>query len=327
MGRGMAGQAMRRSLAIVDIMHPELGIQPALDAKRGCPLDAIGRERENRVLLVANPHALHAATIVEGARAGFKAIIAEKPACVSLEQVATLGGIAIPVSICHGYRVMWGPRTIRHMIAAKELGRVIAVDGRCWQSSTAQRALDPTPNFQLWKSDPTLSGPSDVLLDNGSHWVDLATYLMGEPARKGMVWVSYVNAEAPHRDTHVHLDLLFSENRPARASISKTVHGAGNDFEFTVIGSRRSATWAFQRPDVIEVGDAGTRTTLHRKDVSMGSGSRPFHGLGWLEGYVEVIRQTLLGLIGKSTAAVPTLAEGLQTMKTIFSLDKRWIDT
>ncbi len=327
MGRGMAGQAMRKSLAVVGSMHPELAIQPALDAERGRPLDAIGRECANRVLLVANPHALHAAAIAEGFRAGFRAIIAEKPACVSIEQLATLDGIAIPVSICHGYRVMWGPRTIRQMIVANELGRIVALDGRGWQSSAAQRALDPSPNFQLWKNDPTLSGPSDVLIDNGSHWVDLATYLMGEPARKGTVWLSYVNAEAPHRDTHVHLDLLFSENRPARVSISKTVHGAGNDFEFTVIGSRRSATWAFLRPDVIEVGDAGTRTTLHRKDVSIGSGSRPFHSLGWLEGYVEIIRQTLLGLIGKSTAAIPTLAEGLQVMKTIFTLEKRWIDT
>jgi predicted dehydrogenase len=325
-GRGMAGQAMRRSLAIVGLMHPELEIQPALDAERGRPLDAIGRESEHRVLLVANPHALHAAAIVEGARAGFKAIIAEKPACVSSEQMVKLDGIAIPVSICHGYRVMWGPRTIRHMIAANELGRIIAVDGRCWQSSAAQRALDPTQPFQLWKNDPTLSGPSDVLIDNGSHWVDLATYLMGEPARKGTGWVSYVNAEAPHRDTHAHLDLLFSEGRQARASISKTVHGAGNDLEFTVIGSRRSATWAFLRPDIIEVGDGGTRTTLHRKDFSMGSGSRPFHGVGWLEGYVEIIRQTLLGLIGKSTVAVPTLAEGLQVMKTIFSLERSRIE-
>jgi predicted dehydrogenase len=161
------------------------------------------------------------------------------------------------------------------------------------------------------------------LIDNGCHWVDLAIYLMGEPARRGTAWLSYVNAEAPHRDTHVHLDLFFSGDRPARASISKTVHGAGNEFEITVIGSRRSASWAFLRPDVIEIGDGATRSALHRKDVSAGSGTRAFHGLGWLEGYVEIIRQTLLGLLGGSTAAVPTLAEGLQVMRTIFSLERR----
>jgi len=321
-GRGQAGQAMLRSLAIVGLMHPELEIRPAVQAERGRPLHAVSRGLENPVLLVANPHALHAATIIEGVKVGFKAIIAEKPACVSPEQLATLEGIQIPVSICHGYRVMWGPRTVRHMIAANDLGRIIALDGRCWQSSAAQRALDPAPNFQLWKNDPALSGPSDALIDNGSHWIDLATFLMGEPAQRGSAWVSYINAEAPHRDTHVHLDLVFSEARQARASISKTVHGAGNDLEFTVIGSRRSASWRFLRPDEIEIGDGAERKTIHRKDTSMGSGSRPFHGLGWLEGYVEIIRQTLLGLAGKNTAAVPTLAEGLQVMNTIFLLER-----
>jgi predicted dehydrogenase len=321
-GRGMAGQAMLRGVAVAGLMHPELGIRPILQAARARPLNELSRGLENPVLLVANPHALHAPAIIEGEKAGFKAIIAEKPACVSPEQLTALQNIRIPVSICHGYRVMWGPRTVQQMIAANELGQIIALDGRCWSSAAAQWALDPSPRDRLWKNDPILSGPSDALIDNASHWIDLATYLMGEPAQRGNVWLSYINAEAPHRDTHVHLDLVFSGARRARASVSKTVHGAANDLEFTVIGSRRSATWAFSRPDLIEVGDGAERKVIHRKDTSMGSGSRPFHGLGWLEGYVEIIRQTLLGLAGKSTAAVPTLAEGLQVMNTIFSLER-----
>lgn len=322
LGRGASGQAMLRSLAVVGMTNPELGIRPAIQAPRGARLAELRRSLENPVLLVANPHALHTPAILEGVAAGYKAIVTEKPPCISPEQLAELEALQFPVSVCHVYRAMWGPRTIRKMIAANELGEIIAVDARCWLSSSAQRARDSSAPFQLWKNDPALTGPFDVLIDNVSHWVDMAIYLMGEPPQHGSVWLSYINAEAPHRDTHAHVTLVFRGGRPVRASISKTVHGTGNDFEFTVIGSHRAATWAFPRPDVIEVGEGGERRLIPRQDSAIGSGVRAFHALGWTEGYVEIIRQTLLGLIGRSTAAVPTLAEGLQVMRTIFSLEK-----
>lgn len=315
---------MVRGLAVASLMYPELGIRSAVQLQRdGRLAEAIGSGKGNPVLLIANPHALHAPMITEGERVGFKAVIVEKPACVSPEQVDALKRVQIPVSVCHGYRVMWGPRTIRDMILANELGSIIAVDARWWQAVAAERALDTSPAaFQLWKNDPALSGPFDVLIDNGSHWIDLAIFLLGEPPIRGTVWSSYVNAEAAHRDTHIHLDLVFSGARRARASLSKTVHGTTSHLEFTVIGSRRSATWRFLQPDVIEIGDKAERKVMQRQDATMGSMSRPVHGLGWIEGYVEIISQTLLGLAGKSHAAVPTLAEGLRVMETIFSLER-----
>ena len=238
----MAGQAFSRALKVVSTLHPECGLLPEKFIERKTPLESALHAAENPLLLVANPHALHTPAIVAGAQAGARAIITEKPACVSLQQLAELEQVSTPVYVCHGYRAMWGPRQMQQMIRQGDLGEIVSVEGLYWQSSAAQRMLDPSPAFQLWKNDPLLSGPFDALVDLGSHWIDLAFFLMSEPCREMRAWLSYANAEAPHRDTHVHLDLIFGSGRRGRASISKTVHGASNDLQITVLGTQVSLT-------------------------------------------------------------------------------------
>jgi predicted dehydrogenase len=181
--------------------------------------------------------------------------------------------------------------------------------------------LESSPKPHPWKNDPTLSGGSDALIDIGVHWADTAAFLMGEPGFKGTAWLSYANAEAPHRDTHVHLNLEFSGGRRAMGSISKTFHGAANDFEVTLIGTRQSATWNFMEPDGIWLGKGGSRIFLPRKENSLGSHQPPFHGLGWLEGYIEITRQLLLELQGQGGGNYPRLENNLKVLESLFSLE------
>ena len=120
-------------------------------------------------------------------------------------------------------------------------------------------------------------------------------------------------------DTHVHLFLKFAGDRRAIASISKTVHGATNNFEYTVIGTKGTATWRFLQPDEVEFGRGGRTSILRRKTPMESSGSVPFHGLGWLEGYVEITRQTLRQVSGLDSVPVPTLDEALDTMDVLLN--------
>ena len=221
LGRGMAGQAFQKSLAILSLQHPDWGIQETLPLSRNQKPD-ITLKTPNPILFIANPHGLHAQSILEGEKAGFKAMVVEKPACVNLKEIESLKVVRIPVAVCHGYHQMWGPQTLKQMLDAGEFGELISIEGHYWQSSAAQKALEPTPKPHPWKNDPALSGGSDALIDIGIHWVETAAFLMGEPGFKGRAWLSYANAEAPHRDTHVHLNLQFSGGRRAMASVSKT---------------------------------------------------------------------------------------------------------
>ena len=318
-GRGMAGKAILRSLDIISHVDPELQLLPLRIADRGAPLKSYLAEDAHSVLFLANPSGLHAQSILEGIQAGFTAIAADKPVCVRPEEISQLRNTQALVTVFHGYRAMWGARMIKRMIEDGELGDVFAFESRYWQSSGIQTPPKADPAKESWKNDLLLNGPHDALTDLGSHVVDICHYLMGVRAAESRCWLSYRNAAVQHRDTHVHLQLGFSGSRHALASLSKTVHGATNDFEFMVVGTRGSATWRFLRPDEVEYG-SGSRSSFIRREVpSASSETKPFHGMGWLEGYVEITRQTLRRASGLTYTEVPVLSESLDVMDVLLN--------
>jgi len=318
-GRGMAGQAILKSLAIVSQMDPDLNLLPVRIVPRGDPPASCRSAEADNILFIANPSGLHAQFILNGAQSRFAAIATDKPVCVRPDEIPLLRNIPIPVTVFHGYRVMWGTRTIKEMIDSGELGDVFSFESRYWQSSSAQRAQSGAPEKRSWTNDLKLNGPSDTLTDLGSHVVDICLHLMGEKPAESKCWVSYQNAAAPFRDTHVHLFMKFAGDRRAIASISKTVHGAANEFEYTVLGTKGTATWRFLRPDEVELGIGAKRSFVRRKGPLKSSGSSPFHGLGWLEGYVEIIHQTVRLVSGLDSVPVPTLEEALDAMDVLLN--------
>lgn len=321
-GQGMAGQAILKSLAIISQMDPDLNIAPIQIVPRGTPLHPYNSTEMMNVLFLAGPSGLHAQQIEEGDAAGFHAIATEKPVCVRSEELDRLSNIRTPVTVFHGYRVLWGTQTIKQMIDAGELGEIFSFEARYWQSSAARNALENNPEKRIWKNDLDLNGPTDALVDLGSHVTDICLYLMADVPLESKCWLGYRNAAAPHRDTHIHLIMKFPGDRRALASISKTVHGAANNLEYTVIGSRGTATWRFLNPDEIQCGAGNRVTTIFRGKNNPSSGAAPFHGLGWLEGYVEITRHTLRHACGLEFMPVPTLKETLLVMQTLLSAER-----
>ena len=313
-GRGQAGLAMAKALSTISAIHPEIEILSPIWVARETPLRSIARNpKAKSLLLIATPSALHARHILEGEKAEFQTIVAEKPACVSLAEIVRLRRVTSTVNICHGYRMMWGPQTISAMIAAGELGSVFSIEGHYWQSSAAEKALSPKNNNspKKWKNDASLSGPYDTLLDIGTHWVDLASFFARNPPRRISGWISHVNAETRHRDTHIHLDLEFPKSIRGVGSISKTAHGSGNELEIKIFGSQKSISWSLQNPDILQIGHGAELKLMRRSEMNWGSQQWPFHGMGWLEGYIEIIHQTILEMGGKARRLPPTLKESL----------------
>lgn len=127
--------------------------------------------------MIATPHALHSKAILEADKSGFKLIVVEKPVAVSLDQVKSLRSVKTPVAVLHGYRQSWGIQTLKKMIDEGSLGDIISIEGKYWQSSSAQKALQGTKSTS-WKNDPSLSGEADTLVDLASHWADACRFLM-----------------------------------------------------------------------------------------------------------------------------------------------------
>lgn len=301
-GRGRAGQAIHEAIAVLSSLSAqsaEISWAAPVWLSREAPL--VPAASGLSLAFIANPNAFHAARILEADRAGFAGIACEKPACISEAEATLLRKVKTPTAIFHGFRQMWGPQTMREMIASGDLGELISVEGRYWQSSAAERAQKHDQSGGVstsWKNDAGMIGPSDTLLDLGTHWADLAVFLLGQPPARVSGWASYVNAEQPHRDTHVHLLLETPSGTRAFGSISKTVHGATNILEMTVIGAKRSLSWSMQNPDELLIGEGRDRRVLTRKSNDLGSQKAPFHGMGWLEGYIEITRQLVIQVAG-----------------------------
>jgi predicted dehydrogenase len=312
---------MERSLRIAETLEPELSMAKPTYIERGTPLTRYIKTGAKNLLCIANPHAYHTATLREGLSAGFDGIVVDKPVAISREQVSQIRGVTVPVGVCHGYRMMWGPQTIKEMCSRGEIGQIFSIEGSYLQSSSAQAALNPSkPSRQAWKNDPNSSGPSDALFDIGSHWSDMAIWLVGALPHSARAKFSYVNAETEHRDSHVYLDLDFSSGIAARATISKTYHGTSNNFEITALGSKGALTWRFLNPDEITYGVGGSYSVLRRTDATFGSCQRPFHGTGWLEGYTEVIHQIIRSVYGLDARSVPSLEEQADLFDILLSL-------
>ncbi|MDH4350412.1 MAG: Gfo/Idh/MocA family oxidoreductase, partial [Gemmatimonadota bacterium] len=280
-GRGAAGMALRHALAL----YPD-AVAPAAWHPREAPL-SVPSDPERALIVVASPHALHTPRLREAAERGYRFAICEKPAAVDLSQVEALAGLPMATWICHGYRLLWGPQELRRAVADGRFGTLVSIEGRYWQSSATRAS-----GGDSWKDTPALSGAYDVLLDLATHWVDLVTCLCGRLPDATSVRRWFVNAGAPHRETHVHVTMQFGD-LVSFGSVSKTVHGAGNMLEVALVGERASARWSFERPDVIVWGSGGSCSTQVRSERELPARPAPFHGLGWMEGYGRLVGEVV----------------------------------
>lgn len=320
-GSGMSAKAIAKALSVVNIVEDAVEVAPPIRVQRNQSLQGLTDGVENPVLCLGNPHGLHARYVLEGVDAGFDHMVLEKPVCVTLEEVEQLRGVTADVAVLHGFRQMWGPQTIKEMVARGELGQLMSIEGRYWQSSAAEIAVsDEPPADKTWKGDIALNGRYDTYLDLGTHWTDLVFFLAGEMPKTARQWLSHVNALADHRDTHNHIYFEFSNFR-ALGSISKTLHGAGNHLELNVLGQKQAATWRLQRPDEIEIGRGNVQTYVRRRAGRYGSHQPPFHGVGWLEGYTEVVRCSLVRRAGGDAPPPPSLQECLRVVESLLKAE------
>lgn len=321
LGSGRAGQAAAKAFALLSVIRPDLSIAPAVTLRRGESLADARQRFESPILCVANPHALHPNAILEAESAGFAGVLCEKPAAVNLEQVAALRRVLAKVAVLHVYRETWGMRTLHRMVQEGAFGEVFAIEGRYWQASAAERLLKRAAGELKpgWKDDPKLAGGFDTYLDVGVHWVDAASYLYGGAPRAVKAWLSHAGSDSSARDTHVQLCLDYPRGR-GFASISKILHGAPNHFEINVLGSKLSGTWHFLNPDEILLGEGRSRRVLTRQESSLGSRQDPHHGVGWLEGYVEIAGALCDSILGRP-GTYPALGEHLDLLEAMLKAE------
>jgi predicted dehydrogenase len=323
LGYGFMGRAHSRALRMLSTIEERPAAVPRLVSICGRDQAAVERARREwgwesatadwreqladpRVGAFDNvgPNALHLEPSLAAVAAG-KHVLCEKPLARTAFEARRLWTEARRAGVVHmcGFNLRFLPavQLARDLIRAGELGEPTHFRARFLASS----ALDPDQR-RTWRFDRDEAG-SGAVADLGSHIVDLARHLVGEPSAVSAATRTVV----PTRDGQgVDVDDAF-------AAVVEFEGGAIGTLEASRVAGRRTGVCAFEvdgtrgslcfdvaRLNELEV--TTTRKETRRLDVT-GSGHpfmelwwpSPGHAIGWGDSFVHELRHFLAAVAAR----------------------------
>jgi len=251
--------------------------------------------KDDRVQLFDNsgPNDAHAEPCIAAAKAG-KHILCEKPlarttkeAAKMLEAVEKAGVVHM---VAHNYRFVPAIRLAREIIESGQLGELYhfrAVYLQEW-------IMDP--NFQfVWRLDKNVAG-SGALGDLGSHIVDLARFLVGEPRKVSALAKTFIKqrplpgggmGEVTVDDAFVST-IEFENGAIGTLEASRFCAGRKNHQVLEVNGSKGSLVFNLERLNELEVfwKDEKPRETQGFHNVLVSESYHPFWKHWWPQGHI-----------------------------------------
>lgn len=251
-------------------------------------------------------HDVHADASIDAARRG-KHVVCEKPMALTVDEARQMRDAAVAAGIVHrvAFNYRFAPAVViaRRLIANGALGRIHRARISYLIGGLASAT---TP----WFWDDRVSG---VLLNLGSHVIDMARYLVGEPVTvTGMIGQGY--AERPLHgdpgtfapigaDDMVVAAVEFENGALGCLEASWLCAGRNNQFSFEINGSDGSVAWDLERFNWLSVHRPGQRgfediLATGTDDPLMRGWWPPGHQLGWEHLHVNLIREFLLAVAG-----------------------------
>ncbi|MBI5115143.1 Gfo/Idh/MocA family oxidoreductase [Candidatus Poribacteria bacterium] len=278
-----------------------------------------------------------------------KHIISEKPLTVNLREAKLVMSAIERTNVVHAvmfnYRHYPMVAHLRAMVQAGELGKIYAIHG-----SYLQDWLLYETDYN-WRVDAELGGPSRVVADIGSHWLDLAQFITGRkitevvadfrtflPVRKKSVTTvgTFGRAITPHLvDVRVSTEdyasalLRFEDDMPGVVTLSQVSAGRKNRLYFQIDGSLRSAAWDQEEPEALWFGyrDRQNERMVKEKPAQKQEARRqvqypPGHDAAWEDG-IKNFMSEVYQCIGKGkraardTVGFATFADGYRAVMLV----------
>jgi predicted dehydrogenase len=201
-----------------------------------------------------------------------KHVLSEKPLTTESRESAELVELArtrgVLTAVNFVYRHFPVLRHLRGMIEGGELGEIFAATGAYFQDWLL-RDTDYD-----WRVEARLGGPSRAMADIGSHWCDLAQFLLGQditqvcadlatfiPFRAKPASSETASTERPaggkvRVDTEDYGSVLLRFSGGARGAFSVSQAGAGRKIGLgiEIHGSKASARWDFENAGRLWIG-------------------------------------------------------------------------
>lgn len=267
--------------------------------------------RNDRVQLFDNgtPNDMHAEPVIEAARAG-KHILCEKPLARTAQEAATMVEAVTKAGVKHmvsfNYRYVPAIRQAYELIKSGQLGEIFhfrAVYLQEW-------IIDP--NFPLvWRLDKKRAG-SGTLGDLGSHVIDLARFLVGEPRRVSAMMKTFVKERklpdgtgpVPVTVDDAFVSLIeFDNGAIGTIEASRFCAGRKNHQVLEINGSKGSLVFNLERMNELDVfwKDAQPREAQGFGNVLISESYHPFwenwwpqgHMIGWEHTFIHEISHLL----------------------------------
>jgi predicted dehydrogenase len=251
------------------------------------------------------PNALHGEPTIAAAEAG-KHVLCEKPLGRTAEESYDIWSRVAATGVKHmcgfNYRFVPAVRFAREMIEAGELGELRHFRARYLQDWGDDASLD------TWRFHPDEAG-SGALGDLAAHVVDLARFLVGEPASVS----GLVRTLIPGRkvDDAVEAAVEFENGAVGTLESTRLALGRRNAFQWEINGSLGSLAFDMERMNELQVFRADGDRARGFKTVLVSETDHPFlehwwppgHILGWGDTFVHEIHHLLRAIADDSSVA------------------------
>lgn len=239
------------------------------------------------------PNDAHLEPCVAAAQAG-KQVFCEKPLGRTAEEAKTMldavTKAGVKHMVAHNYRFVPAIVLARNLIASGKLGRIFhfrAVYLQEW-------IMDP--NFPMtWRLDKSIAG-SGALGDLGSHIIDLARYLVGEPTRTMAMTKTFIDerptpdggrAKVDVDDAFVSL-MEFENGALGTLEASRFAAGRKNGEVLEINGEHGSIRFNMERMNELEVFwvNEEPKETRGFHTVSVTENFHPYYENWWPHGHI-----------------------------------------
>jgi predicted dehydrogenase len=251
------------------------------------------------------PNALHGEPTIAAAEAG-KHVLCEKPLGRTAEESYDIWSRVAATGVKHmcgfNYRFVPAVRFAREMIEAGELGELRHFRARYLQDWGDDASLD------TWRFHPDEAG-SGALGDLAAHVVDLARFLVGEPASVS----GLVRTLIPGRkvDDAVEAAVEFENGAVGTLESTRLALGRRNAFQWEINGSLGSLAFDMERMNELQVFRADGDRARGFKTVLVSETDHPFwehwwppgHIIGWGDTFVHEIHHLLRAIADDSSVA------------------------
>lgn len=222
--------------------------------------DALDSFAATHVHVCATP-VQHEDIVVRAAGRGL-AVVCEKPLAPTLASARVMLEAAdkagVPAHLTFNRRLDAGIQLLKEAVREGRLGRPVTIFGSYRQQWNA------SPSSRDWRFDPAQIGPSRVVTEIGSHWLDLAEFVLGRRLQAVHAFVTSMGPRAydtgtergeftPVNEDVFSAQLRFDDGVVGHVYGTELAHGAFDDIELQVDGTLRSATWSSHSPNQLAI--------------------------------------------------------------------------